>query len=170
MKWSIHQLRKLQHKGIVFEEYVDISELAEQQNDIQSISPIMVKGRADMSASKIVFDLHIKGTMVLPCSRTLADVVVPIDVHTNEIFLLTPDEVYDEDANIHLIEKDAVDLKPVIEEVVLAEVPLQVYAENIDEVELSNGQGWQVIHEQVVEEKVDPRLANLAKFFDNKDE
>ncbi|MGM9986621.1 MAG: YceD family protein [Bacillaceae bacterium] len=170
MKWSIHQLRKLQHKGIVFEEYVDVSDLAERESEIRSISPIMVKGRADMSASKIVFHLHIQGTMVLPCARTLADVNVPIDVQTDEIFLLTSDEMEDKDGNFHVMEKDSVDLEPVIEEVLLAEIPMQVFAEDTSDVALSKGQGWQVIEEQEVEEKVDPRLAGLAKFFDKNNE
>lgn len=71
-----------------------------------------------------------------------------------------------------------VDLTPVVEELLLVEIPMQVFSE--DALEMSNlprGKEWEMkteegnLLEQIAKEpKVDPRLAGLANFFDEKKE
>ncbi|CAM5447826.1 Metal-binding protein OS=Lysinibacillus sphaericus OX=1421 GN=LS41612_18445 PE=4 SV=1 [Lysinibacillus sphaericus] len=65
-------------------------------------------------------------------------------------------------------------MKPVIEELVLLEVPLQVFKENT-EGQVQGGKNWSyatdedvALHKKTDEPKVDPRLAALAKYFDRK--
>lgn len=67
---------------------------------------------------------------------------------------------------------------PVVEELLLVEIPMQVFSE--DALEMSNlprGNEWEMkteegnLLEQIAKEpKVDPRLAGLANFFDEKKE
>lgn len=76
------------------------------------------------------------------------------------------------------MEQDMVDLTPVVEELLLVEIPMQVFSE--DALEMSNlprGKEWEMkteegnLLEQIAKEpKVDPRLAGLANFFDEKKE
>ncbi|ANB60378.1 YceD family protein [Anoxybacteroides amylolyticum] len=170
MKWSIHQLHQLQAKGLAIEETVDVSDLKQIDKLIRDISPIHVEGRADISATKFTFHLTIEGTMVLPCSRTLVDVSYPFTIQTTETFFLNDYDV-DPDEDTHLVQGDSIDLLPIVKELVLLEIPMQVFAEQPAEGGAPQaGVGWEVITEEQLKEKIDPRLAGLAKFFEQKEE
>lgn len=158
-------------------EIIDISEaLKNRDPQIRDVSPIHVTGSANVTSEKVTFLLHVTGKLILPCSRTLVDVDYPIDVKSTEIFLLNPHHTYevDEDVEIHHPNGDIVDLDPVIVELLLLEIPIQVFSEGAkDDENLPSGNEWEVVTEEQVkqdeenkEKKVDPRLAGLAKFFD----
>ncbi|MEI5906060.1 YceD family protein [Bacillus spongiae] len=174
LKWSTIQLQKFRDKGLHLDEKVSVEEVKDIQPDIRSISPISVTGRADISSDKVTFHLHLSGEMILPCSRTLSDVYFPIDISTNETFLLRPsDYVGSEEEEVHMIQGDVIDLKPVIQELIVLEVPMQVFSDKVVEEELPSGRNWNLVVDENIttpssssEKKVDPRLADLAKFFD----
>ena len=73
---------------------------------------------------------------------------------------------------------ETIDPTPVFEELVLLEVPLQIFGENADDMQQAEGKGWSYTTDEEynarlqkeLETKVDPRLADLAKFFESKDE
>jgi uncharacterized protein len=112
--------------------------------------------------------MTIEGKMVLPCANTLADVEFPFSVKTTEIFVLNPDypAVGDED-NLHKVDGHYLDLLPIVEEHILLEKPLKITAVGVDEGPAPKiGKGWQRITEEDRNNRVDPRLAGLAKFFD----
>lgn len=165
MKWSIHQLNKSRHKGLTLDEMVDVSELKEIEKDIRDIPPVHVTGRVDFGSNKFTFHLHITGSMVLPCSRSLVDVTLPFDIKTTEVFLVS-EEKYETDAEVHYLQGEVLDLLPVIKENILLEIPMQIFSEDVSGGAPSQGRGWQVISEKSEEKSVDPRLAGLAKFFD----
>jgi uncharacterized protein len=165
MKWSIHQLNKYRSKGLTLDEAVNFEDVAEWNSDIRELSPVQVIGRADLGANKYTFHLHIKGTMILPCSRTLVDVPFPFDIETTEVFLASEEE-YEADADVHYLQGEVLDLLPVIKENILLEIPMQIFSEKASNGAPAKGQDWQVITEEEKTEKVDPRLAGLAKFFD----
>lgn len=167
MKWSVQQLRKLQREGLLIDEVITLNDIKNRNSDIRHISPIEVKGRTDVKSDYISFTLNIKGEMILPCSRSFVDVPYPFSISTTEIFLLTDQKDADGE-NIHVLENDVVDLTPIIEELILLEIPIQIYSENADDLALTSGNDWQVIDEVVKDEKIDPRLADLAKFFNKK--
>jgi uncharacterized protein len=170
LKWSIYQLNKLQNKGLTIDETIDLSELKEVDPAIRDISLVHVSGRADLSSTKATFHLTIDGHMILPCSRTLVDVKYPFHIQTTETMLFNTDEHETDDENVHPIQGETVDLLPVIKEIILLEVPMQVFSENADENALTSGQGWEVITEKEKKDQIDPRLAGLAKFFEQKNE
>lgn len=128
-----------------------------------------ITGRADIDSSKVSFHLKIRGHLVLPCSRTLVDVNYPIDVETTETFLLKGLD-YETDEEVHQVKGDVIDLKPVLQEILLLEVPIQVFCDegSSEEGAPQSGKDWEVIHEQK-KDKIDPRLAGLAKLFDQND-
>ncbi|MFD3448030.1 YceD family protein [Microbacteriaceae bacterium 4G12] len=165
MKWSINQLNKYRASGLTLDEVVDVSELKEMNEDIRDISPVHVTGRADLGANKFTFHLHIQGAMVLPCSRTLVDVTFPFEIETTEVFLASKQE-YEADTDVHYLQGEVLDLLPVIKENIILEIPMQIFSESASGGTPMQGQDWQVVTEQEKAEKVDPRLAGLAKFFD----
>ena len=97
---------------------VDVSELKEVEKDIREINPVHVTGRVDFGSGKFTFHLHITGSMVLPCSRSLVDVTLPFDIKTTEVFQ-TSQEEFETEAEIHSLEGEVLDLLPVIKENIL---------------------------------------------------
>jgi uncharacterized protein len=169
LKWTISQLQKIRDKDLQIDEMVDVTNIKEREPQIRNVSPIKVTGRADISSTKITFHLHLSGELILPCSRTLVDVNYPIDIDTTETFLLKSTGFdYDGD-DVTVVEGDVVDLLPVIEENLLLEIPMQVFCEDVNSEEAApqSGNDWTVLSEEENKQKVDPRFAKLADFFDN---
>lgn len=157
------------------DERIDISEVLKKRDpQIRYASPIHVTGEGNITSEKVTFQLHVTGNLILPCSRTLVDVEFPIDIESTETFLLKPSEFIGEDEEVHQTIDDVVDLVPVITEILILEIPIQVFSENAkDDQNLPAGNDWVVLTEDQVkqdeekaEKKVDPRLAGLANFFD----
>lgn len=168
MKWTVSQLQKSRDKELQIDEMVDVSDIKEKDAQIRDVSPIKVTGRADIGSTEITFHLHLSGEFILPCSRTLVDVRYPIDIETTETFLLkSAGFEYDGD-DITIVEGDVVDLLPVIQENLLLEIPMQVFCEDVDlnEAAPQSGKDWVVISEEENKQKIDPRFAKLADFFD----
>lgn len=155
----------------MIDESIKLDGLKEIDPTIREVSPMHITGRADISASKVTFHLNIKGYLILPCSRTLIDVHYPINVDTTETFLFNGYEYGEADEEVHQVKDDVIDLDPVFREILLLEVPMQVYCEDDTSQEGApqSGKDWEVVQEQDQEKKVDPRLAGLAKFFDQND-
>ncbi len=171
MKWTISQLHQLQSKGLKIDEEIDLSDLVKTHPDIRDISPVNVKGRADINSTKVTFHLSISGSMVLPCSRTLVDVPYPFSIDTTETFLLKPTD-YEMEEDLYLPDGDLIDLIPIIKEIIVVEIPMQVFCDDVTNEEGAApqvGKDWEVISEEDQKNKVDPRLAGLANFFDNEE-
>ncbi|MFK2824898.1 DUF177 domain-containing protein [Bacillus sp. B190/17] len=170
MKWSIIQLQKFRDKGLAIDEMADMSQMKARNAEIRNLSPVHVTGRADIGSDKVTFHLDVKGTMTLPCSRTLVDVEYPFEFSLMETFIVKASSFseYQDNEDVHLVEGDVVDLGPVLEEEILLEVPMQVISEEADEHTIPSGKGWELHSEEQAapkEDKVDPRLAGLADFF-----
>ncbi|MGM9925264.1 MAG: YceD family protein [Bacillus sp. (in: firmicutes)] len=171
MKWTITQLQKYRGKGLVLDEKIDVSEIKEADPQIRDVSLIHVTGRADINATNITFHIRLTGTLTLPCARTYVDVLHPFDIETTETFLLNEDYSNPDSEFYTVVKGDVVDLTPVIRENLLLEVPMQVFCEddNPEGAAPQSGNDWSVVEPEELEQekKVDPRLASLAKFFDN---
>ncbi|MCY9268213.1 YceD family protein [Bacillus licheniformis] len=170
MKWTIHQLNQMPKKDFEFDETVDLSELF-QSSEIRSISPVRVKGRAEIRSKQAAFDFTISGEMILPCSRTLVDVRYPFSISTKELFIFHKTEEM-EDEDIHIVEDDLIDLTPVVKEEILLEIPMQIFCESVQKEEGApqEGKDWQVITEDDRKDRIDPRLAGLGKLLKQEDE
>jgi uncharacterized protein len=169
MKWTTSQLQKYRSKEFPIEETVQADEIMKVDQTIRFVSPMHITGHADIGSNRLTFHLSIKGYLILPCSRTLVDVKYPINVDTTETFLLN-DFSYESEEEVHQVKGDVIDVMPIIHEILLLEVPMQVFCEDSSEEGApQSGKDWAVIHEQGKREKIDPRLAGLAKFFEQND-
>lgn len=170
MKWSVRQLKAARGEPISIDEVISLEELKEAHPEIRDVTPFHVKGKGEYARSLIIFSLHIKGTLVLPCARTLADVHYPIDLHVTEKFYPKDERlahVDEDDEDLHYYEGDIIDLLPAIRERVLLEIPMQVYASReVLERAPTSGEGWKIVTEEEKRDQIDPRLADLAKFFE----
>jgi len=172
LKWTISQLQKYRDKNFQIDEYADVTGIMERDPQIRGVSPIKVTGRADLSSGRVTFHLHLSGELILPCSRTLVDVKYPIDIDTIETFLFNAHGETFEGEEVTVVEGDVVDLIPVITENVLLEIPMQVFCEDVNSEEAApqSGKDWAVVSEEESKQKLDPRLAKLANFFDSNKE
>ncbi|WP_018662871.1 YceD family protein [Heyndrickxia acidiproducens] len=175
MKWSTIQLQKFRDKSFDIDESIDIAhELMEMDPEIRGASLFRITGKGSVSADKVTFQFHIAGKLVLPCSRTLVDVDYPLDMKSTETFLLKPAGYAGlEDEEVHVAENEVIDLIPIIKELILLEIPMQVLSEEAKKGELPHTKDWQVVTEDQYQDlaqqqkpAVDPRLAGLAKLLD----
>lgn len=176
MKWAIHQLSKYRHDGMPIDEFVQLDEVMERNPDIRKISPVHVKGHCTFGAAQMTCHFHLTGTLTLPCARTWEDVEYPIDIETVELFSWS-DVHKDNDEDIHFVEGGVIDVNPVLEELIEVEVPLQVFKEDASHHPHTGGKDWSYLTDEELSakkenepKKSDPRLADLAKYFDQTDE
>lgn len=174
MKWSIHQLQKYRQGALPLDEAVNLDSVKKRNPEIRDIKPVHVTGSCIIGSKKLTCHFHLEGVMTLPCSRTWEDVEFPFSVETDEQFSWDEATLATDD-NIHPVIGEVIDPTPVFEELVLLEVPLQIFSENADEMLSAEGKGWSYTtneeHEERLreekEKKVDPRLAGLADFFNS---
>ena len=177
MKWSINQLQRYRQGDMPFDETVNLDSVKKRNPDIRDITPIHVTGSCTIGSTKLTCRFRLEGTMTLPCSRTWEDVAFPFSIESIERFSWDETELATDD-EIHPVSGDFVDLTPVLEELVLLEIPLQVYSDDAEEVKTVEGKGWSYATDEEYnarlqeerETKVDPRLAGLANLFEKKDE
>ncbi|MBO1004920.1 YceD family protein [Pseudogracilibacillus auburnensis] len=177
MKWTVMQLKNYQGQDLEIDESIDLTkELQSRDSGIRGASPIHVKGTAVVDSKKVTFHLQLKGTLILPCSRTLNDAKYEIDTTSIETFSLDSLQDYELNQSEEIYEPQAgmIDLAPIIIEILLSEVPMQVFCdEAINDGLLKTGNDWTVMTEEEFiknkqsEKKIDPRLAGLADFFND---
>ncbi len=167
LKWTLSQLQKYRNKDFLIDETIRVDEIKQDDPTIREVSPMHITGRGDIDSTKVTFHLKIEGHLILPCSRTLVDVKLPINVETTETFLFQG-SVYETEEETYQVKGDVIDVMPIIREILLLEVPMQVFCEDVESEEAApqSGKDWEVIHEEDQSKKIDPRLAGLAKFFD----
>lgn len=172
MKLALSQIEKNTIQGpYTFEDTVDMSEIVELNNDVRKISPITVKAICTMEGDEIIFSLHIKGEMILPCARTLVDVLFPFDIHTDEVYSVSP-YYSEEDAEneVHEVKGEVLDLTPQIRENILLEVPFRVFSDDQEAQENvpTEGQGWEIVTEEKEDDSIDPRMKKLEQLLKDK--
>lgn len=167
VKISIQKIN--QSEGYAFDEQVDLSELESLKNDIRKIGLVSVKGTATAQGQTITCQMTIKGTMILPCARTLVDVPYPFEVNVVELFSTNPYYTEEDESEIHPVDGEVLDLEPFIKENVLLEIPFRVFAdpEQMEANALTEGEGWEIVSEEKQEGKIDPRLEKLQALLND---
>lgn len=122
MKWSLQQLQKYNGKLIEFKSTYDFSEEIKNIADILGISIAEVEGVGQcLYLDKFQFKLKISCILILQDARTLDPVDFPVKLNVIETFDV--DATGDDDTR--LIEKNTIDLRPVVWENILLEKPIR---------------------------------------------
>jgi uncharacterized protein len=122
MKWSLQQLHKYNGKPFTFSGTYNFEEEIKNIDDILGISVVEVSGEGqNLYDDEFRFDLSIRTTLILEDARTLMPVDFPLHLEVTETFSTDP-EHYD----ARLIEKNTVDLRPVVWENILLEKPMRI--------------------------------------------
>ena len=177
MKMAIQQLQKHRKDGMPIDETVYLDAVKKRNSDIRKISPMHVTGHCTIGSQQVTCQLQLKGMLILPCARTWEDVEFPIDIKSVEIFSWSEKDQDTKDDNVHLVATETIDLQPVLEELILLEIPMQVFKEDSEEAVITGGNDWSYstdeqaqAEKEEAQPKPDPRLADLAKYFDQSDE
>ena len=128
-----------------------------KNTDIRRISPVKVEGYIFNNEEEYELYITIKGTMILPCARTLKDVEYPFSSEIDEI-------IGENDDNSLEINQNRLDIFPIVWQNILVDVPLRVLAPDASD-EPVEGDGWRLITEDTNEEVIDPRLAKLKDYI-----
>ncbi|WP_153731192.1 YceD family protein [Sporosarcina obsidiansis] len=173
MKWSIHQLRKHRQGPLLLDEVVNLDSVKKRNDEIRAITPVRVSGTCSIGEKKLTCQLRLEGSIILPCARTWEDVDYPFSIESVEQFSWDPETLQTDD-EIHPVEGEVIDFTPVLEELILLEIPMQVFCDSAEDRQQAEGKGWSYTTDEELEaqrteeaeEKVDPRLAGLANFFE----
>ena len=131
MKWSVAQLKKLTVNPYQFSTEFDFSEEAKNIEDILNIGITLVKGtitRENEDIFKCQYHLGVK--LTLACALTLEPVDYIIDI--NQVDLIG----YPNDENDDLIEitNNTIDLKSIVWDNILVNIPIRVIREDAYEI------------------------------------
>jgi len=169
---NVKQCLESKGKELTLEHSYELPQLIQRNKQILSLSPILFTGKGQMQSG--IFAIHgtLTGSITVSCSRCLGELSIPIQQTVEERFniqakLGTAEE--NEEQEIHEVVGQEIDLLPYIENEVLLALPTFPVCES-EEVCKDNlpqeGKDWNVLTEQMKKDKVDPRLADLAKYFD----
>ena len=124
-----------------------------QNTDILELNNVKIKGNVTKDDfDNLILALNVKGTMILPSSRTLKPTPYDFsfDIEGNIVEML--EEINENFKN----NEKTLDILPIIWENILMEIPMRIVNDN-EEV-ITKGDGWELITE---EKKVNPSLAKL---------
>ena len=140
MNIDISKLLNYSQDEIEFEKQINFGQEHLKTTEIRSISIVNVSGCFKREYEDlIILNMSIKGTMVLPCSVSLVDVPHPFDIEIYE-------DLSKENEEYLKIDKNSVDILPLIWQNIVLEIPLKVLSPNLDRSNIK-GDGWKLVDE-----------------------
>lgn len=128
---------------ISFEDNIKIDDSYIKKTDIRKLSPLNIKGSFIREQDDlIIVEMSIDGYMILPCSVSLVDVNYPFNIKIYEVIDLESKE----NEEYLKIDKNSVDILPLIWQNIVLEIPLKVLSPNLDRSNIK-GDGWKLVDE-----------------------
>lgn len=165
MRIQLHALRRQPKQHLDFYEQVDVSDV---HPNVAEAASVHVKADARFDEGLYVIDGKLSTTLTLKCSKCLTTYEWPLSVDWHEVFSREQpvDEEDDENAHVHFVDENEVDLTPYIQEVLLLEIPfVPVCREDCQGLCPTCGINRNRDRCDCTQEVIDPRLAELEKFF-----
>lgn len=131
MKWSVAQLKKLTVNPYQFSTEFDFSEEAKNVEDILNIGITLVEGtitRVDDDIFKCQY--HLKVVLTLACALTLEPVEYLVDINQEDLIGYANDENDD----VIEITNNTIDLKNIVWDNILVNIPIRVVREDAYEI------------------------------------
>jgi len=162
MKYDVSKISYL-NKRIIINDKITFKENYLSETEIRSISDVDVIGYIDyVSDDSMLLNIEVKGEMILPCSVTLDDVILPFDISIGEIINLDNKE---NEEYLKIID-NTIDIMPIIWQNIVVEIPMKVVTPNLDNAKLE-GDGWKLLTEEEKMKELDPRLQKLRDLLDD---
>lgn len=173
MSISLKTLKQQHGKALEIDEVIDLNPLIKNHADIAQAAPFQFRGEAYQLADFYVVEGTIQGEITLKCSRCLTEFSHPVQLplkltffEKNQGSIEGLDEM-EEAGDVHEVE-DQIDLLPhVAEEVLLHIDPVPLCHQECRGLCPQCGKDLNLETCNCKTETIDPRLADLAKFFDD---
>jgi uncharacterized protein len=181
MKWSLLELRKFKEEGLQLDETLDLkADVLERFPDfILDVTPVEVRGFLEYKNEDVYIHAHVTGQMVVPSSRSLKPVELPLDFDIDETYTSEESHLsrYEITDSVILLDNDVLNFDEAVSEYLLLQIPLQILAEDEaeDDIQMQSGKDWDVMTEDQLEAQkadtttIDPRLAKLKDLFPDQD-
>src|SRR5699024_745934 len=129
-----------------------------------------VTGLCTVDKKEIIFNFSIKGEIILPCARTLVDVLHKLDINATEVFSTDSTILLDNVEEIHQVDGVIIDLARYIKEIIILNIHFRVFSEEkvIDE---GKDLSYFTDDEKIESDsyKIGPRLEKLQLLLDKED-
>ena len=163
MKWSLGELSvdNNQRMHYDFTLNLDIKDF-DYIDRLRGIDTLHINGvwYYDEINDHLYTEFNLSGDIVVLGSMTLEEYEHHIDVDTIEVFGF---EQLD-DISEHLVSNNEVDILPIIKQLVVANIPVKIYEENL---EYPKGKGWEVVSEADMalaeETPINPKMAKILE-------
>lgn len=182
MKWFFKDLQKYSDTDpFTFNEVLDIKKelLDRYADEVIDATSFKIDGTAFSDRGDVIVDTHIVGKLVVPSSRSLAPVELPLDFAVEEYYVPSKaaESRYEKDDVVFILdEDDEVDIRSAVIDNVILHIPMHILSpEEKAGKPMPSGDDWKVLSvddyaDQKAELKtVDPRLAKLKNFFKDQD-
>lgn len=170
MKLKIWDIDKAKD-GISFQYDENFQFLQEEIKHLHAISPVKVEGTADKMAGLYRIKGNISAVLRLQCSRCLSDYDYDLEEGFEELFVPENVEGDWEEENVHPLESDEINITDMVKEIILINIPyIPLCSKDCKGLCPVCGTN---LNEETCDckvEKIDPRLADLAKWFDQNDQ
>ena len=88
LKWTIQELMKHDQEPLHFSTTLDVkADLQDRDPEVLDVSPIQVSGDIVYDRGDFLVSVNLKGTLVVPSTRSLTPVTLPQDFTFSEIYL-----------------------------------------------------------------------------------
>ena len=182
MKWTLKEIQEHRGEPLQFDETVNCeASLMKRDREILAVSDIKATGFLLYENRSVLANFQIDYTITLPSSRSLEPVEVSMSVPIFETYV-EDEESYETSEELNdiviPIENNEVNLIPAIEDMILLNIPVQIFTEEeLSSSELPQGADWSVVSEddyqqkraKQKEEQVDPRLAELKALLEDEE-
>lgn len=165
VEWTKTELLNKRDRNFNFRH--DLEFQANEFSNYQSLlglKDVHVIGEAyfEDSLLTLTLNLNISGIMLVPCAITLKETEYAFEIKGEESISFLEDV----GENIQYNAGEVIELKPIVKEIIVAEVPFKVVSISSDK--YPTGKGWEVITEKQLQDQdkkeIDPRLAKLLEF------
>lgn len=162
MKYSLSDLSVDDNKKMLYTESIELDmNLFQSVKRLRSLGTLIIDGvwYYDDINDHLYTEFNLSGDMVVSGSLDLKDYDHHFSVDTVEIFAFDQlDDIAD-----HLVYDNEVNLLPIIQQLVVANIPIRIADENL---EYPKGKGWEVVSEgdlEMEEAPINPKMAKLLE-------
>lgn len=172
MKIRVQTCLESKGKALSLAHTYDFQYLSDRVPHVIHVEPITFKGKGVTQAGLFTVSGELTGAFTVQCSRCLEDVHVSLRQPLLERFNIqaSPFQNDSEEAeDVHEVTGKEIDLLPFIEEEVQISIPFAPVCADTEACRsrrVTVGKDWNILDEETGHERIDPRLAGLAKFFD----
>lgn len=177
LKFTVAELAKYKHTPLHVDETLDLkADLMNRDPEILDVSPLALDAYLSADDGDFLLSAHLKGSLVVPSTRSLKPVTLPLDFSFSEVYVQDDArrEKYEDGELVITMEDDELDLLKAVADHVLLSIPMQILTpEEEAGAHMPSGQDWQVLSEddyaatKAEQKEQDSPFAQLQGLFDD---